>query len=149
MPDSTATLPWIKPPQATLAWTVTDAQTDHFAHTNNAEYVRAMERCAWVHTEALGLSFEAFQRMGAGCVVHRHEIDYLAPTLLGEALLIGTWIDANDGRLSMRRGFQIVRLADRKTVLRAMTQFVCVDLASGRPRRMPPAFVAAYQPVAD
>ena len=64
-------------------------------------------------------------------------------------LLIGTWIDANDGRLSMRRGFQIIRLADRKTVLRAMTQFVCVDLASGRPRRMPPAFVAAYQPVAD
>lgn len=147
MSASNAALPWVKPPQATLAWTVRAEETDHFAHTNNAEYVRAMERCAWVHTEALGLSFAAYQQLGAGCVVHRHEIDYLATTLLDEALLIGTWVDANDGRLSMRRGFQIIRLADRKTVLRAMTTFVCVDLTSGRPRRMPPEFVAAYRPV--
>jgi acyl-CoA thioester hydrolase len=147
MSDSIAALPWVKPPQATLAWTITEEQTDHFAHTNNAEYVRAMERCAWVHTEALGLSFEAYQKIGAGCVVRRHEIDYLAATLLGEALVIGTWVDSNDGRLSMQRGFQIIRRADAKTVLRAMTTFVCVDLASGRPRRMPPEFVQAYRPV--
>ncbi len=140
------TLPWVLPPQAVLPWTVSADQTDHFAHTNNAEYVRAMERCAWVHTEALGLSFEAYQRLGAGCVVRRHEIDYLAATLLDQALVIGTWVDSNDGRLSMQRGFQIIRLADAKTVLRAMTTFVCVDLVTGRPRRMPPEFVAAYRP---
>lgn len=149
MPDDPMTdpsLPWTPAPQATLAWTVSAEQTDRFLHTNNTEYVRAMERCAWVHTEALGLGFDAYERLGVGCVVRRHEIDYLAATLLGDELVVGTWVAENDGRLTMTRGFQIWRPGDRRLVLRAMTTFVCVDLSNGKPRRMPPEFVAGYQP---
>lgn len=141
-------LPWTPPPQAVMDWTVGPEHTDRFGHTNNAEYVRAMERCAWVHTEALGLGFDVYEALGVGCVVRRHEIDYLAATRLGDALVVGTWIIANDGRLTMTRGFQILRRADRRLVLKAATTFVCVDLASGKPRRMPPEFVAGYRPLA-
>lgn len=143
-----ADLPWTKPPQATLAWSVTAEHTDRFLHTNNTEYVRAMERCAWAHSEALGLGFDAYERLGVGCVVRRHEIDYLAATVLGDALVIGTWVVENDGRISMTRGFEIWRSADRRRVLSALTTFVCVDLLSGKPRRMPPAFVEGYRPPA-
>lgn len=142
------TLPWQLPPQALLSWRVTADQTDQFQHTNNTEYVRAMERCAWQHSEALGLSFAVYQQMGAGCVVRRHEIDYLAATGLGDELVVGTWVVWNDGRLSMQRGFEIFRLADARPVLRALTLFVSVNLATGRPVRMPEAFVAAYVPTA-
>jgi acyl-CoA thioester hydrolase len=46
----------------------------------------------------------------------------------------------------MWRGYQIIRAGDGKTVMRARTQWVCVDLKTGKPRRQPAEFVAAYKP---
>jgi acyl-CoA thioester hydrolase len=101
---------------------------------------------AWSHSVALGLDFAAYERFGAGCVAHRHELDYLAPTFAGDELLLGTWIAENDGRLTMWRAYQIVRVSDGKTVLRGRTRWVCVDMKTGRPRLQPPEYVAAYTP---
>lgn len=119
---------------------------DRFGHTNNVVYLSWLEKVAWAHSVSLGLGFDAYERLGAGCVARRHELDYLAPTFAGDELLLGTWVHENDGRLSMWRAYQIVRAGDGRTVLRGRTHWVCVDLGSGRPRRMPPEFVAAYRP---
>lgn len=120
---------------------------DEFGHANNVVFLRWLERVAWSHSKSLGLGMDDYRRLGCGCVVRRHELDYLAPALLGDKLALATWVDENDGRLSMWRGYQIVRHADRRTLLRGRTHWVCVDLATGRPRRMPPEFVSGY-PVA-
>ena len=68
-----------------------------------------------------------------------------APTFAGDRLWLATWVHENDFRLTMWRRYQILRESDRKTVLRGQTQWVCVDMKSGRPRRMPPEF-QAYTP---
>ncbi|MBI3171310.1 MAG: acyl-CoA thioesterase, partial [Hydrocarboniphaga effusa] len=49
---------------------------------------------------------------------------------------------------SMWRGYQILRPKDGRTVLRCSTHWVCVDLASGKPRRMPREFSEGYRPAA-
>lgn len=121
---------------------------DRFGHTNNVVYLTWLERVAWAHSQQLGLDFPDYERIGCGCVARRHELDYLAPTFAGDELLAATWIAENDGRLSMWRGYQIIRASDGRTVLRGRTHWVCVDLASGKPRRQPPEFVAAYKPAA-
>ncbi|MDN5937236.1 MAG: thioesterase [Salinisphaera sp.] len=97
----------------------------------------------------LGLGLEDYRRLGVACVVRRHELDYLAATYAGEHLVAATWISANDGRLSLWRRYQIIRLADRKTVLRARSHFVCVRMDNGRPTRMPPEFRAVYRVMID
>ncbi|NKF24441.1 acyl-CoA thioesterase [Solimonas marina] len=127
------------------AATIRDEDTDRFKHTNNVVYLSLLERVAWSHSVHLGMDFEAYERLGAGCVARRHELDYLAPTFAGDTLWLATWIHENDFRLTMWRHYQIIRASDRKTVLRGRTQWVCVDMASGRPRRMPPEF-KVYQP---
>lgn len=119
---------------------------DQFGHTNNVQYLRWLEQVAWNHSISLGLDFEAYQQQGTGCVARRHELDYLAATFQGDKLLLGTWVQENDGRLSMWRAYQIIRVKDQKTVLRGRTHWVSVDMRSGRPKRMPAAYVAAYQP---
>ncbi|MDB5987059.1 MAG: acyl-CoA thioesterase [Nevskia sp.] len=124
------------------------ADIDRFGHTNNVVYLSWLERVAWAHSVSLGLDFSDYERIGAGCVARRHELDYLQPTFRGEELLLATWIAENDVRLSMWRAYQIIRVSDARTVLRGRTQWVCVDLKSGRPRRQPPEFVAAYVPAA-
>lgn len=138
-----------------LVWPVVDPHcitvqvaaddTDAFEHTNNVCYLRWLEDCAWSHTCALGLDMAAYRRIGAGCVARRHELDYLAPSFAGETLVVATWIEENDGRVTMWRGYQVMRPADGRVILRARTQWACVDMVTGRPRRQPEAFVEAYR----
>ena len=41
----------------------------------------------------------------------------------------------------------MLRVSDGRTLLRALIHYVCIDLDSGKPRRMPPEFVSSYQPI--
>lgn len=146
--NALAEMPWDVPAPYTLSVTVSDADLDGFGHTNNVVYLAWAERVAWAHSVVLGLTIEDYRRLSTGCVARRHELDYLLPTFKGDTLLLGTWVDENDFRLTMWRNYQMIRVVDRKTVLRGRTQWVCVDFNTGRPKRQPPEFVAAYQPAA-
>lgn len=140
-------LPWDAEPVFAQSIIVSAGDCDRFGHTNNVVYLSWLERVAWAHTESLGLGFSDYERLGCGCVARRHELDYLTPSFAGDELRAATWISENDGRLTMWRNYQIIRLADARTILRGRTQWVCVDLASGRPCRQPAEFLEAYRPV--
>ena len=117
---------------------------DGLNHTNNAVYVRWCEKIAWAHSEALGLSLVDYRRLDRAMAIRRSEYDYLLPTVLGEDLTLTTWLSASDGKLTMERRFQLIRHSDQATVLRARWDLVCIELGSGRARRMPPQFCAVY-----
>lgn len=53
-------------------------------------------------------------------------------------------ISESDQRLKMKRNFQLIRPADGATPLRAQTTFVCIELSSGKPKRMPVEFIDGY-----
>lgn len=126
--------------------TVGPEHLDEFGHTNNVVYLSWLQDAAWAHSASLGFGMADYQRTGAGCVARRHELDYLAATFPGDVLHVATWVAENAGRLDMWRAYQIIRQQDRKTVLRGRTQWICIDMKSGRPRRQPPEFIAAYVP---
>ncbi|WP_185268485.1 acyl-CoA thioesterase [Halopseudomonas xiamenensis] len=117
---------------------------DELGHANNAVYVRWLERCAWQHSQSLGLGLPEYQQLNRAMVVVRHEIDYLAAAYVDEQLQMATWIVSWDSKLRMTRRFQLIRPDDGVTLLRAHTTFACVELSSGRPRRMPAEFVEGY-----
>lgn len=143
----TDTISWDVPAPHVERVTVGAEHLDAFGHTNNVVYLQWLEKVAWSHSISLGLGFDAYERLGAGCVARRHELDYLGATFAGDELLLGTWIHECDAKFTMWRAYQIVRAGDGKTVMRARTHWVCIDLKSGRPKRMPAEFVAAYRPV--
>jgi acyl-CoA thioester hydrolase len=137
-------LDWDYPHPFTLARTPQAADIDGLNHTNNAVYVRWCEEAGWAHSEALGLALADYRRLDRAMAIRRAGYDYLLPTFEGEPLVLGTWLVAGDGRLAMERRFQLVRERDGATVLRGRWELVCIDMASGRPRRMPPEFLDAY-----
>jgi acyl-CoA thioester hydrolase len=122
---------------------VQPAHIDLMQHTNNVVYLQWLEDTAWAHSCALGLSPVEYAEEGHGMVVRQHELTYLAPTRLGDVLLLATWLVAAD-RLTLTRHFQYWRPADGLTVFRARTRYVCVDIAQGRARRMPQRFQDVY-----
>ena len=138
---------WDYPNPFTLARTPLAADIDGLNHTNNAVYVRWCEQAGWAHSEALGLALADYRRLDRAMAIRRGEYDYILPTVQDEALVLGTWLVAGDGKLTMERRFQLIRERDGATVLRGRWDLVCIELSSGRPRRMPQAFIDAYMTV--
>lgn len=137
---------WDFPSPFTLAVSAASADIDGLNHTNNAVYVQWCERTAWSHSEALGLGLADYQRLDRAMVIRQGVYDYLQPSFLGEALVLGTWLLASDGKLTMERGFQLIRQNDQVTIMRGRWHLVCVDISGGRVRRMPTEFYEAYLP---
>jgi len=119
---------------------------DGLNHTNNTVYVKWCEQAAWAHSVALGLDLDAYRAVDRAMVITHSEYHYLAASREGENVSVATWITDWDQKLTMKRKFQVVRGSDGATLLRAGMRFACIELSTGRPRRMPQEFIAGYAP---
>jgi acyl-CoA thioester hydrolase len=117
---------------------------DAYDHVNNAVYLTWLDRAAWSHSAALGVPLEKCVALRRGMAALRTEIDFVRAALLGDRVRVATWIAGSNGRLRVERRFQVVRAADDATLARARTEYVCINLDSGRAVRMPEIFARAY-----
>ena len=142
----TPTSLWDYPAPHTLSTRVTTAEIDGLNHTNNAVYVNWCQQVAWSHSIALGLDLERYRELDRAMAITRSEYDYLQASREGDQVVAGTWIVGWDRKLTMERRFQVIRQGDGVTLLRARMRFACIELSSGRPRRMPKEFIEGYGP---
>jgi acyl-CoA thioester hydrolase len=75
-------------------------------------------------------------------VVTRHEIDYLRPTLVGEAVTLTTWVGTPRGARFDR--FVEIAGADGTLRARAATVWALVDTHSNRAVRVPAEVAAPF-----
>jgi acyl-CoA thioester hydrolase len=131
-----------------LAFTITHQvvaeEIDEYAHVNNAVYLQWLDRIAWTHAAKLGTPLAGCLAMRRGMAVRHTRIDYWEAALLGDELLLATWLVACDGRLRCTRRFEIVRLSDAKRVIDAEIEYFCLNLDTGKPCRFPQEFVQSY-----
>lgn len=144
MSGETRDIAWDHPSPFIHEVRVEPQHIDDFQHTNNVVYLTWMAKTAWEHSKALGLDFAAYAKVNRGMVVRRHELEYLAASREGERVAIGTWITGNDGKLRLRRRFQMVNADTGVTLLRGLSDFVCINIETGRATRMPAEFAATY-----
>lgn len=135
---------WQYPQPFIYRWQVTAEQIDHYGHANNVAYVSQLELTSWAHSNALGLSIEQYKQLDRGMAISRHEINYLAAAYLHDQIDCATWIVECDKKLKLAREFQFIRHSDGLCLLTARTEFVCIALSSGRPKRMPAEFSQPY-----
>ena len=75
---------------------VVDADIDAYGHVNNAVYLQWLDRAAWSHSAALGLSITDCTRLHRGMAALRIEIDYLRAALPRDRVEVATWIVESD-----------------------------------------------------
>jgi acyl-CoA thioester hydrolase len=119
---------------------------DGLNHTNNAVYVKWCEQVAWSHSVSLGLDLERYRALDRAMAITYSEFHYLQASRSGDEVAVATWIVDWDRRLTMNRNFQVIRVDDGATLLRAAMRFACIELSTGRPRRLPPEFIDGYGP---
>ncbi len=135
---------WDRPEPYAIAVDVVAQHIDELGHTNNVHYLDWLQQCAWRHSGAVGFAADEMVATGCAMAVRDVRMSYLAATFEGDLLWVGDWLVNNDGRLRATRAFQIIRQQDLATVMRAEIDYICINVASGRPSRMPPEFVQAY-----
>lgn len=138
--------PWDFPNPHFVALDVLADDIDAYDHVNNSVYLAWLDQAAWSHSATLGLSLEQCLEMRRGMAAHHTEIDYLRAAVLGDHVLVGTWIVGTDTKLRVERRFQVRRASDGETLARARIDYVCINLDSGRAARMPDSFQRTYVP---
>jgi acyl-CoA thioester hydrolase len=122
----------VEAPRYLLTRRVQVSELDERAHVNNVVYVQWVQDVAAAHWVALA---PAGARDQIAWVALRHEIDYLKPAVLGDEIIIATWVGVADG-LSFERFTEIRRRTDERVLARARTLWCPVDARTGRPRRV-------------
>ena len=120
---------------------VSENDVDELLHTNNTVYVHWCQEAAWAHSKQLGLDIERYKELDRAMAITYSEYRYLQASNVGDKIKIGTWIVSWDKKLTMKREFQIIR-EDGSTLLRGAMHFACIEISTGRPRRLPKEFIA-------
>ena len=136
---------------AILEWThaVVDADLDGLGHANNISYLKWMQSAALAHSAAQGWPVEAYADLGCGWVVRTHFIEYLSPALLGENIVVRTWVADMKKVTSLRRFLILANRESNEVVLaKAETNWAFIDYKTGAPKRVPPQVSGAFE-IAD
>jgi acyl-CoA thioester hydrolase len=130
-------------PEFRLRIEATADDVDELGHVSNVVYVRWVQDAAKGHSVAAGWPHDAYVKLGAVFVVHKHVIEYRAPAYGGDEVEAITFI-ASWSAATSERWTRIVRLADGKELVRAVATWAFVATDTGRPRRIAPSIVASF-----
>lgn len=129
-----------------LQLTIQPEHIDSLGHANNVLYVQWMQDVATAHIERLGLGLQQFQTLGHAMVAVEHRVQYRKAAQCGDVLILRTWLDDLSALYSSRQ-YAFWRAHDQALIFVGHTRWSCVELKTGRPKRMSPTFLQAYQPL--
>ena len=124
-----------------VAW----REIDSAQIVNNPVYLDYIEDCGMQVIAAHGWPVDRMTSAGFAIILRRHQIEYLQPARRDDELEIATW--ASDvKRSSATRHYTISRVSDGALLAQIHTLGVWIDLATGRPIRIPADFIQNFAP---
>ncbi|GAB00443.1 MULTISPECIES: thioesterase family protein [Acinetobacter] len=121
---------------------------DVLGHVNNVMYIQWMQDVAAAHIETLGLGLTQYLELKHAMVAVEHHVQYRKATLEGEEIILRTWLDDINALYSFRQ-YAFYRPKDQSVLFVGNTKWACIEIATGRPKRMSPSFTQAYQPISN
>lgn len=119
---------------------------DSLGHVNNVVYMHWMQDVATAHIEALGLGLTEYQQLKHAMVAVEHHVQYRKAAFLADEIILRTWLNDLNSLYSFRQ-YAFYRQKDQSLLFTGSTKWACIELATGRPKRMSPTFLQAYQPL--
>ncbi|MCL2346654.1 MAG: acyl-CoA thioesterase [Planctomycetaceae bacterium] len=128
--------------------TVQPSDIDEMNHANNVCYVRWMQEAAIAHSTHNGWSTARYFESGFAWVARRHTVEYLQPALVGDELIVQTWV-ADFKRVTSRRKYRFLRKLDLAVVAVAETHWAFLSIENRRPVKIPPEVADCFLPVGE
>src|SRR5262245_5326080 len=125
--------------------TVPQSTIDDYGHVNNVIYLQWMQDAAIRHRESVP---EYKFPENTGWYAREHRIEYLAPAYLGDEIEVRTWVSEYK-RVRAIRKYEFFRKVDGKVITKGETQWIFVELTSGRPMTIPVEMQAFFPNLPD
>ncbi|WP_421807073.1 acyl-CoA thioesterase [Flagellimonas sp.] len=122
------------------AFDVVPSDLDDLNHVNNIRYVEWIQEISKMHWNHV--TTEAIQQ-SLIWVVRNHNITYHKSAVLGNTMLINTYIAKNQGPISTR----VVEIKNKETdelLVKAVTEWCLLDAKTFRPKRVPEEIQALF-----
>lgn len=129
-----------------LRITVQPEHIDVLGHVNNVMYIQWMQDVAAAHIEKLGLGLAQYLELKHAMVAVEHHVQYRKAALEGEEIILRTWLDDINALYSFRQ-YAFYCPKDQSILFVGNTKWACIEITTGRPKRMSPSFTHAYQPI--
>ena len=126
---------------------VSPSVVDQNRHVNNVAYVQWMQDVAIEHSTAVGCT-RLTEEIGATWFARMHRIEYLTPAFAGDVIEAQTWV-ADFRKVRTLRRYRFVRPSDGKVLAEGETDWVLVDVKTGRPRSIPAELAHLFTLVPD
>ena len=125
---------------------VVPAEIDVMGHVNNIEYLRWTQRAAVRHSDAQGWTTENYLTLKQGWVVRSHQIEYRQPAVLGDQIIVRTWV-ADMKKVTSARRFEIYRATDQVLLAEATTNWAFINFETKVLCRIPVEVSSAFDVV--
>ena len=123
--------------------TIPSSTIDENGHVNNVVYVQWMQDIAIEHYASIG-GVEA-QGPDATWVIRKHSIEYFLPAFEGEEIEVRTWVEDLRKVRSLRM-YEFVRKSDGKNLVKGESDWVFMDMKTGRPKAIPAEVENIFKP---
>lgn len=123
--------------------TIPSSAIDENGHVNNVVYVQWMQDIAIEHYASIG-GVEA-QGPDATWVIRKHSIEYFLPAFEGEEIEVRTWVEDLRKVRSLRM-YEFVRKSDGKNLVKGESDWVFMDMKTGRPKAIPAEVENIFKP---
>lgn len=136
------------PPQDTafqLHWRIRWSDLDSVGHVNNAVYLGFLEDAAVSAASENAWPPARLRERGLMLLARQYRIEYRQPALLGDNLVLTTWLSDLDRSAGLRH-FTITRLSDNALLLSARLAWELADRDTGEPVPIPADFIADLAP---
>ena len=142
-------------PIFSYSFTIPETVIDENGHVNNVVYVQWMQDAAIRHGQERLAGYNGYNlskmfvvNEKATFVVREHRIEYLAPAFLGDELEIRTWLDGAR-RVRLHRRYEFTRKSDGKLIVKGETDWVYINMETGRPIAIPANFLELFPILSD
>lgn len=116
---------------------------DQFGHMNNGAYFNYVEDATSQAGRHYGWEMKRLLSEGFAMIARDQRIQYRIPAQVDDEIHLATWI-SDEKRATFVRHYTFHRPADDALLARARVTWVCLDLNTMRPRRIPRDMVLAF-----
>jgi len=104
---------------------------DLFGRVSNQRFLDFLEDARWSYLDSIGLNYDEFAKRGVFLAVVNINVNFRAPSFLGDVLIIETEVD-RIGNRSITVKHKMYNKKNEQIILDAEVVYVIVDLATGK-----------------
>ncbi len=120
-------------------------ECDAYGHVNHANYLRYLQEAAYEASADAGYDMVGYRALECLWFIRETEIEYLRPLYYGEEVVVRTWVE-DFHRVRSIRAYEIRVAGTDELAARAWSDWVYLEIASGKPRSVPAEMVQAFLP---